>query len=464
MRSLIAKMRPANIRDCILAVAIIRPGAAAGGAKESFIRRRAGEEIPEYAHPSLRPVLEESLGIIIYEEDVMCVASAIAGISLAEGDRLRSRLKKCRHPEDARDLENDFLRRAVGRGVEPDVARAIWADLRKFAAYCFSKAHAAGYGVLAWQSAYLKAHAPTEFACAVLNNHAGMYSTRTIAEEVKRLGVQILPPCVQRSGLRFGVERAAPVEDGAVERAGPTETGSVRVGLSRLKGLSREAIEAILETRSRHGPFRGFTDFLERVRLPRREVEALIFAGAFHALPPPPGREAPLNQPQLLWELESTPPSKEAIWIEFGGGSPRHPELPPYDRWTRLHHELRVLDLALGEHPLRLLRGEARAHGCISTLDASRAIGRRVRVAGLLAATRPVRTARGGLMRFLTLEDETGLLEATIFPRALEAFAGLLTTLGPYVVEGTVEDDHGAVNLRVLRLEVWRPMGTPVRA
>ena len=164
MRALLHKAQLRNVAECITAVAIIRPGAAAGGAKEAYIRRKRGEEPPAYLHPSLRPLLEENHGVVVYEEDVMCIASAVAGVSLADGDMLRSALKKCRHPDDLRDLENDFLRRAVGNGISPDVARAVWEDLRKFASYCFSKAHASGYGLLAYQSAYLKAHFPVEFA------------------------------------------------------------------------------------------------------------------------------------------------------------------------------------------------------------------------------------------------------------------------------------------------------------
>ena len=460
MRSLLAKAPPRSIRDCIAAVAIIRPGAAAGGAKEAYIRRKCGEEPPEYLHPSLRKILEESHGIVIYEEDVMCIAAAIAGLSLAEGDRLRSALKKCRHPDDVRDLENDFLRRAVQNGIEPDVASAVWQDLRKFASYCFSKAHAAGYGLLAYQSAYLKARFPVEFGCAILNNHAGMYPTRTIAEEVKRMRVRILYPSVNRSEARFTVER------GPAPGAGAGAAKAVRVGLARIKGLSSGSIESILDARRAGGEFRSLSSFLARVPIPRREAEALIISGAFDDLPPLPGMEAAPNHPQLIWELESAPQASHPGRGEAGGwidaGFPSYPPLKPYGPLARIHNELRTLEMTLTGHPLEFLRDEARRRGCVSTTEAARRVGRSVAVAGILAATRKVRTARGGMMQFLTLEDEEGVLEATLFPKVYQKFAARVTSLGPYVVEGKVEVDHGAVNLNVSRLDLWR--GEPVRA
>ncbi len=447
MRSLLAKLQVKNIRGCIAAVAIIRPGAAAGGAKEAYIRRARGEEDPSYLHPLLRKALEESHGVVIYEEDVMCIASTIAGITLAEGDALRSAIKKCLHPDDCRDLENAFLRRTVQNGIEPDVARAVWQDLRKFASYCFSKAHASGYGILAYQSAYLKTHYPVEFGCALLNNHAGMYSTRTIAEEVKRMGAMLLQPSANCSDVRFAVERG--------------ERMVIRIGLSRVKGLSQGSIESILAARRAGGPFQSLGDFLRRTLIPHREVEALILAGAFDDLPPPRGAAGPLNHPQLLWELESTAHASQGRaaefggWIDLGPSGLKHPPLQAYDPMTRIQNELAVLDLAVTDHPLRLLRNEARGQGCITTSEAAQAAGRRVRVAGLLAASRSIRTRTGDGMRFLTLEDEFGLLEATLFPAAHRSSSACLHTLGPYIVEGTVEEDHGAVNLNAARVEKW---------
>jgi DNA-directed DNA polymerase III PolC len=456
MRSLLSKLPVKNVRDCIAAVAIIRPGAAAAGAKETYIRRANGDEPPEYLHHSLRKLLEETHGVVIYEEDVMCIASAIAGISLAEGDKLRSAIKKCRGPEDLGDLENDFLRRSVRNGIEPHVAQAVWQDLRKFASYCFSKAHASGYGLLAYQSAYMKAHFPAEFACALLNNHAGMYSTRTIVEEVKRMGVRVLHPSASRSEPRFTVVPAS----AAGPAAGTGARGAVLTGLARVKGLAVRSIEAILAAREAGGPFRSLADFLHRSPIPHREVETLILSGALDDLPPPRGRESPLNHPQLLWELASTPPpsekahpaTPELVLIE---GRSDHPPLAPYDPLERIRNEIDVLEMAVTDHPLRLLRDEARRRGCVSTAEAAAMAGRRIRVAGLVAASRNIRTRKGDTMQFITVEDEQGLLESTLFPAAARSFSRIIRSLGPYVFEGKVEADRRAINLNVARVSRW---------
>ena len=464
MRSLLKKLQVRNIRDCIAAVAIIRPGAAAGGAKKSYIRRCRGDEEPSYLHPSLRRILEEAHGVIIYEEDVMCIANAIAGSSLAEGDALRAAIKKHRHPDDIRDVRNAFLRQSIQNGVEPDIAQAVWRDLTKFASYCFSKAHASGYGVLAYQSAYLKAHFPVEFGCALLNNHAGMYSIRTIAEEIKRRGVRILHPDVNRSEERFTVEQ--------IQTSDTLSTRAVRIGLGRVKGLQLTSLEAILVARQSDGPFQSFSDFLRRVQFPRREVEALVLAGAFNNLPPPRCATEPLNHPQLLWELEiSTKPSRSpdrtidlnpSGWLDLGPSCMEYPALRPFSRLEQIQNELDVLELAVTDHPLHHLRNEARRRGYLTTEDAVKNTGKRVCIAGLVAASRSVRTRRGDTMQFLTIEDEHGLIEAILFPPAHRAYSAQVSTLGPFLFEGKVEDDQGAVSLNVSRIDRWdRPEKNP---
>ena len=464
MRNLLRKMRPRNVRECIAAVAIIRPGAAAGGAKESYIRRVHGEEPIIYHHPLLRDLLEDAHGTVLYEEDVMCIASRMASITLTEGDVLRSALKKCQSDDDLIDLENYFLEKTIKTGVEASVAQTVWKDLRKFASYCFSKAHASGYGVLAYQSAWLKAHHPVEFSCAVLNNHAGMYSTRTIVEEVKRLGVTVLSPCVNRSeeGFRLevleGAERATRGDADPMRRAAK----GIRCGLSRIKGLSESSRQRILTGR----PFVSLLDFIRRSPMPRREVEALILAGAFDGVDSI--RTNHLNHPQLLWELESTHDRERGNgalgFLTESDCRLDYPPLEDYSSWDKLQNQLSILELVPSSHPLALLRDELdrdstssrRASLPISrTVDAVRHTGHRMRTAGLIAASRRVKTVRGDFLLFVTIEDEVGLLEATLFPPAYRRFGARLRELGPYIFEGRLQDDHGALNLEVDHVERW---------
>ena len=189
----------------IAAVALVRPGPAAAPAdggpsmKETFCRRHRGLEPATFHHPDLVPVLDATHGVMLYEEDVMRVAAALAGLSLAEGDDLRRALAAARDDEELRSLERGFVAACAHRGVEAGAALAVWRDLARFAAYAFCKAHAAGYGALGWQSAYFKTHFPTEWAVGILNHHAGMYATWVHVEDLRRDGVRFLAPCVNHS-------------------------------------------------------------------------------------------------------------------------------------------------------------------------------------------------------------------------------------------------------------------------
>jgi DNA polymerase III subunit alpha len=206
MRHLLRMLRAHTLEETIAAVALVRPGPAESGMKEAFCRRHRGLEPPTFHHPDLVPVLDATHGVMLYEEDVMRVAAALAGLSLAEGDDLRRALAAARDDEEFRSLERGFVAACAHRGVEVDVARAVWRDLTRFAAYAFCKAHAAGYGALGWQSAYFKTHFPTEWAVGILNHHAGMYATWVHVEDLRRRGVEFRPPCVNRSAWATSLE------------------------------------------------------------------------------------------------------------------------------------------------------------------------------------------------------------------------------------------------------------------
>ncbi|TMQ55765.1 MAG: DNA polymerase III subunit alpha, partial [Candidatus Eisenbacteria bacterium] len=215
MRHLLRMLEARTLEDTIAAVALVRPGPAESGMKEAYCRRRRGLEPPAFAHPRLRRVLGPTYGVMLYEEDVMAVAAAVAGLSLAEGDDLRRAIGAARGEEQFRALEGGFVAQAARAGVEEPSARAVWRDLTRFAAYAFCKAHAAGYGTLGWHSAYLKTHFPAEWAVGILNHHAGMYATWVHVEDLRRHGVEFRAPCTQRSTWDARLER-----DGAATAAG----------------------------------------------------------------------------------------------------------------------------------------------------------------------------------------------------------------------------------------------------
>jgi len=497
MRSLNRMLGTPDLATTIAAVALIRPGPAGSGMKERFVRRLRGEEPVVYDDPRLEPLLGDTLGVLLYEEDVMCVAAEVAGLALEDGDVLRRAIAGADGAERDR-LGRVFADRARRRGYTPEAAETIWTHLLQFGAFAFCKAHAAGYGMLAWQTAWLKAHYPAEFACALMNHHAGMYEKRTHLEDAKRRGVRVLLPDVNHSQDAFTVE-----------------DGCVRTGLARVRGLSAATREALLAARRRR-PFRSLEDFLIRVRPSRPEAEALVLAGALDVT----GR----TRPQMLCVLAAAferyrrRAGEDAAWgwgasgdgragaaraVEVGAahGEPRVgggepgvaspvetgrragdgagdeaeagdlftetspwpvPPLPEYPDPERLGLEWSALDVCVRGHPMDLIRGEPALRGAVSCRDAERSVGRRVRVAGVLAARRVVPTAAGRRMQFVTLEDETGLVECTLFPEVYARHRGLVREVGPYVVEGRIETQYGAPTLTVERLErVGKGTGGP---
>ncbi|MBN1825010.1 MAG: DNA polymerase III subunit alpha [Candidatus Eisenbacteria bacterium] len=430
MRNLLRMIGSSSMGETIAAHSLIRPGPASSGMKEKFIRRAHGLEPVDYPHPELKDLLSETLGVPLYQEDVMAVASRIAGISLAEGDLLRRRIGAARDEESMRALAGPFLARAVARGVHPRAAKEVWGMIARFSAYAFCKAHAAGYGVLAYQTAYLKANRPAEHAVALLNNHQGMYPSRVHLEEARRRDIPIRLPCANRSAEGFTLDE-----------------GAIRIGLGRVRNLSEPVRERILRER----PFLSLADFLRRTRPPRREAENLILVGAFDWT----GE----TRTRLLWELYGTYEERRKGW-----GAPEgmfdeepsrsiHTDLDDFTLEERMRHEMEILGLAVSAHPIALLRAKNGDGGRDDTRTLRERRGGTVRLVGLAAASRRVRTARGAEMLFLTLEDEFDLVECTLFPALFRRSRPALRGAGPFRLEGRIEEQYGVRTVNVSRIE-----------
>jgi DNA polymerase-3 subunit alpha len=532
MRNLLRQLGTRDLNGAIAALSLIRPGPAGSGMKERFVRRARGLEEVAYLDPRLEPLLADTYGVLLYEEDVMAVGALLAGLSLTEGDLLRRAIAEIESDGGEAAVRDPWIRRAVRSGTDPAVAEEGWRQLRRFGAYAFCKAHAAGYGVLAWQGAYLKAHWPAAFAVAILNNHTAMYDPRVHLEDARRHGVAIRLPCVNRSTREYRLEvdvpggadaprgaaapaaggadaprgaagastapvtagaapaagvadaprgaagaAIAPVTAGAAPAAGPAASrGAIRIGLGRVRQLTDAVIDRTLAGR----PFAGLADWVSRVRPSFREAEHLILAGGFDVF----GRV----RPQLLCELRLTwagllrearrlvassmSASAAAERTATGTDGPvsgaptfaaasgllfevpidaRVPDLPDFDPAERIREEFRVLELTADRNAMSLF--DTTGYLKAEQLETRR--GRRVSMAGIVAAQRRVRTKRGDYMLFLTLEDETGLFECTLFPPAWKRYAVLLRDIGPYIVEGRAEDQYGAVTVTVERLARW---------
>lgn len=462
MRNLVVRMQARTQDDAMMALSLIRPGPAGSGMKDAFVRRRRGEEPVPSLHPVVDRLFASTHGVMLYQEDTLRVAAAVAGFDLAQADQLRRALSKKREPEDLPRMEQDFHAGATARGVPPEVAAEVWASVRQFAAYAYNKAHAATYARIAWQMLWLKARRPAELLAAVLRNEAGFYPARAYVEEARRLGCRIELPCVNRSEV------------------GPEgRRGHLRLGLGQVKGLREGTPEALVRVRAAQGPFLSPTDLLLRTTLEKAEAERLVLAGALDIFDRPRG--------ELLWHLaidferyarardEATGLTRTALFGPTALLPPaRHIPVPPTVTPAELlAMEAEALGLSASAHPGELLEHEARMAGALPTSELAQHVGRHVHVAGWVVTDRRVRlrrrtppagdaarpVARTRYMKFLMLEDRHGTVEVTLFPRAYARVGHRLVGAGPFLVHGRVRDDHGALTLDADDVRRLEPAG-----
>lgn len=441
MRTLLQQMGAATLERVIQAIALVRPGPAASGMKDAFVRRARGLEPITAPHPLLAEVFADTFGIMLYQEDVIRAAMVVAGLDATAGDGLRRQLGKGAHGAPAGDFDA-FLVAGLRRGLPRAAIAQVWAEMARFAGYSFCKAHAVSYGRLAWRCVFLKARWPAAFLAALLRNDAGYFAPGVYAEEAKRLGASLVAPCVQQGRAEH-------------ELLG---LSTIRIGLAHVHGLSARTVQAVATARAAGGPFRSFADFLQRVAPARDEAENLILVGACDALG--------ASRPELLWRLQvaSTPQGQRlaAQTAAAGRGAlfadavrPRetvYPSLPDFDEGRRAEAELRLLGFTLGSHPVDVLwrRGELPVLGhCVPCGRIEEHLGATIRVCGFAVAFRGHRSEQGG-MCFLTVEDGTGIVEATLFHAVWQRCGGLLQGRGPYVLQGVVEERLGGVGLRVV--------------
>lgn len=444
MRTLLQQMDARTMDRVIQAVALVRPGPAAAGMKDAFIRRARGMEPVTTAHPLLGEVFADTFGIMLYQEDVIRAAMAVAGLDATQGDVLRRDLGKSRGAMDRalRDEADAFVVAGLRRGLTRAAIEQVWSEMARFAAYSFCKAHAVTYGRLAYRCVFLKARWPAAFLAAMLRNDAGYFAQGVYAEEAKRLGAELRAPCIQ---------------DGAVEHE-LLKPDVIRIGLASVHGIGERTIQSILTARRAGGAFRNLQDFLQRVRPMRNEAENLILVGACDSFG--------MTRPELLWRLQvaMTPRAQKAAERTAAAARsalfadavvPReasYPQLPDYDEAKKGEAELRLLGFTLGSHPVDVLwrRGELPVlQQCVPCGKVAEHVGRTVRICGFAVAFRG-HTAEQGGMCFVTVEDGTGIVETTLFPKVYQRCGGVLQGRGPFVFEGKAEERlGGGVGMRV---------------
>jgi len=452
MRDLLRKILPDNFEDIIAINALFRPGPLQSGMTDDFAKRKHGKQRVTHLHPLLEPVLKNTYGVIVYQDQVMQAANRLAGFTLAQADLLRRAMGK-KKPEEMAKQKSSFVEGCARNKVSGKRAEEIFDLIEKFAGYAFPRAHSAAYAMLSYQSAYLKAHHPAAYLAASLTSEAGD-SDRivTLVEESRRLGIAVLPPDINASVADFTLENR-----------------SIRFGLSAVKNVGRGSVDAIVRAREAGGPFRSLGDLLRRVdiaALNRRVVESLIQAGACDSLE---GDRAQLFEAlgDLLAQAQGRARARSEHQESLFGGeheiAVQDPPLPLVPRWPldeRLRREREVLGFYFSDHPLSAYRPliEARATAEVARLGELRE-GAEVRIICLVNAMKSHVDRNQRPMAFVTLEDLTGTVECTVFSDLFERHRAFLK-------QGAVLDVKGRVNIREdtdpkMVVTAIQPVGAP---
>lgn len=407
MQSLL-RTQPENLDDLTVQVALVRPGPIQGGAVNPYIERRQRRrrdpacELP-IDHPLLREPLEDTLGVVVFQDQVLDVAIALAGFTVGEAEGLRRAMSRKRSLDALENYRDRFLAGAAQRGVSADVAEAVFQKLLGFSSFGFPKSHAAAFALLAYQSAWLRHHYPAEFLCALLNAQPmGFYPPSSLVRDGERRGVSVETPDINRSGVCCVLEEK-----------------SVRIGLGFIRGIGADSAAKLVAEREASGHFSSVDDLAQRAPLSRAELDALVAAGACDLFGWP--------RRQLLWRLGITSRSTSS----GAGGESRQlvlpleptteiPELPDETVWERVLADYRSIGISTGQHPIELLRpylpGEVRASRDLFHLGH----GEQVAVAGMVVARQRPSTANG--IVFMLLEDEHGHINLVVPPPTYEAY------------------------------------------
>ncbi|MDX3904358.1 MAG: DNA polymerase III subunit alpha [Pigmentiphaga sp.] len=452
MKELLKKLRPSNFEDIIAVLALYRPGPLGSGMVDDFVNRKHGRAKAEYFHPDLEPVLKSTYGVIVYQEQVMLISQIIGGYTLGGADMLRRAMGK-KKPEEMAKHREIFQSGAEKKGYDPDIAVTLFNLMEKFAEYGFNKSHTAAYALIAYQTAWLKAHHPAEFMAATMSSDMDdtdkvqIFWADTVANKVK-----VLPPDINLSGYRF-----EPVLDEYSARGQPPRT--IRYGLGAVKGTGQNAVEEILRARAEKGPFADLFDFCRRIDrhvVNRRAIEALIKAGAFDTMTP--NRAALLATLGTAMDAADQAARAASQASLFGGDD--HADLAgeladvePWDERERLAQEKTALGFYFSGHLFDAYRNEVRrfVRNPLSNLQPSRDLQW---MAGILSAVRTQMTRRGKMV-FAVLDDGTSQVEISVFNELYERHRARLREDQLLIVLGKVSNDDYSGGMRIVADELY---------
>ncbi|HTW89785.1 MAG TPA: DNA polymerase III subunit alpha, partial [Candidatus Binataceae bacterium] len=454
MRRFLTELKPSNFEDVIAAISLFRPGTLDAGMVEPFIRRKHGKERVEYDHPLLEPVLRNTYGVIIYQEQVMRVAQALSGYTLEEADILRAAMGKKNKVVMERERER-FIEGAKRNGVDGALAEAIFEKIETFASYGFNRSHAAAYALTTYTTAYLKAHFPHEFMAALmtLDMDDADKTYKNIAA-LRDMGIRILPPDVNQSRVKFTVADEA-----------------IRFGLGAVRGVGAKTAEAIVAERGARGPFENLADFCTRVgtqMINRRALEALIKCGAFDLLGVArAGLAAQVEDALRIAQRAGEEVARNQANL-FGGAGKSSVKLPipktiaEWDPKEKLKYEKEALGFYITGHPLDKYDKEVRRVSRLTTADLpGLPDGSQVHVAGVIQSVKLRNNKSGKRYAVFSLEDRVGAVEAIVWPETYQKFEAVIHGNEPVVVRGKLDVDEERAQII---LDDLRPLNSALLA
>jgi error-prone DNA polymerase len=448
MQSLL-RTRPENLDDLTVQVALVRPGPIQGKAVHPYVghRQKLREDpsfVPPVDHPRLAECLRSTLGVVVFQDQVLEVAIALAGFSVGEAEGLRRAMSRKRSHDALEAYRGRFVEGALQQGVDEETAQRVYDKLVGFSGFGFPKSHAAAFGLLAYQSSWLRHHYPAQFLCALLNAQPmGFYPPATLVRDAQRRGVETKPPDVNVSSAKCVVE-----------------DGAVRIGIEYVNGVGEEEAKALVEERGRGGAFASIRELAQRTQLSEHALETLVVAGACDCFAKP--RRA------LLWELGLVPRTQT---VRGSRGEERQlalpldptavtPELPEPTVWERMLADYRTTSLSVGVHPMQLLREHLPA-GVLSSQDLHSARDRaQVAVAGMTVARQRPATANGVV--FMLIEDEFGAVNLIVPPSVYDRYRALVRGEPLILARGRFEKQGRNENVLVQELESLGPLARRV--
>ncbi len=451
MKKLVKDLKPKCFADLIPTVALYRPGPLASGMVEDFIAGKHGTKKVEYLHQKLEPILKETFGVILYQEQVMQIVQALAGFSLGQADLLRRAMGK-KKAEILLAQKENFLQGCEKNGVEKNLAERIFELLLNFADYGFNKSHSAAYALIAWQTAYLKAHFPAEFMAAMLSSVMDSDKIAVYVELTKKMGIKILPPDVNFSGVHFEVEN-----------------GAIRFALSAIKNLGEFAISGVVKVRESGGEFKSLLDFCSRVNLrdfTRKSIENLIKCGAFDSID---SRRTALVESIEFAFTEGSRKNKDAANGQGGlfgeeiisKTEKTLPNISERPKIEILAWEKEAFGFYMSGNPLEEFAETFSGFIKIEEIQRGKFHNNQnVRIGGLVTETRQITTKRGDLMANITLEDLSGKIGVTIFPVVFNKCMDFILADEIIIVSGKVDMSGDKIKIvanEILRAQDYTP-------